>query len=138
MVDGSFGTANADNSGEDGYRGPEACKKAGVTYRQLDYWARTGLVPPSIERGEGQGRYRLFSEDDLLRLRLIRRLIDEGASLQGVRYALEYAGERWKDAIYAVNGNAVFPFQGDEIVNMVASGCVGPFVSPEQLRSVTA
>jgi predicted site-specific integrase-resolvase len=36
-----------------GYRGATACSAAGISYRQLDYWARTGLVEPSIRASRG-------------------------------------------------------------------------------------
>ncbi|MGH3263935.1 MAG: MerR family transcriptional regulator, partial [Trebonia sp.] len=59
---GSEGTAGAlcDGSPEIGYRGPTACTAAGITYRQLDYWARTGLVEPSVRAAQGSGTQRLY------------------------------------------------------------------------------
>ena len=60
-----------------GYRGPSACQIAGITYRQLDYWARTSLVVPSIRGAAGSGSQRLYSFKDILVLKIVKRLLDE-------------------------------------------------------------
>ena len=72
-----------------GYRGPTACAAAGITYRQLDYWARTGLVEPSIRGAAGSGSQRLYSFRDILVLKVVKRLLDTGVSLQNIRTAVE-------------------------------------------------
>ena len=66
-------------------RGPQVCRIAGITYRQLDYWIRTGLVTPSVNNAVGSGSHRLFSLDDVFRFTIVRRLLDNGMSLQRVR-----------------------------------------------------
>lgn len=71
-----------------GYRGPAACRAAGVTYRQLDYWARTGLLEPSVRNVSGSGHQRLYSFRDVLVLKVIKRLLDAGVSLQQIRVAV--------------------------------------------------
>lgn len=71
-----------------GYRGPTACRAAGVTYRQLDYWARTGLLEPSVRNVSGSGHQRLYSFRDVLVLKVIKRLLDVGVSLQQIRIAV--------------------------------------------------
>ncbi|MCB1300651.1 MAG: MerR family transcriptional regulator, partial [Tetrasphaera sp.] len=71
--------------GDVGYRGVTACKAAGITYRQLDYWARTGLVEPSIRGAAGSGSQRLYGFRDILVLKLVKRLLDTGISLQQIR-----------------------------------------------------
>ena len=71
-----------------GYRGPTACSAAGITYRQLDYWARTGLVEPSIRPAFGSGTQRLYSFRDVVVLKIVKRLLDAGVSLQSVRTAV--------------------------------------------------
>ncbi|MBA3738555.1 MAG: MerR family transcriptional regulator, partial [Actinobacteria bacterium] len=76
-----------------GYRVPEVCRVVGITYRQLDYWARTGLVLPSIRDAGGSGTQRLYSFRDLVQLRVIKKLIDAGVSLQRVRKAVAYLQE---------------------------------------------
>ena len=74
---------------EPGYRGPQVCKIVGITYRQLDYWARTELVTPSIRDASGSGTQRLYSFQDLVTLRVIKNLLDTGVALQRVRVAVE-------------------------------------------------
>ena len=71
-----------------GYRGPTACKAAGITYRQLDYWARTGLVEPSVRSATGSGTQRLYGFRDILVLKVVKRLLDTGVSLQQIRVAI--------------------------------------------------
>jgi DNA-binding transcriptional MerR regulator len=75
---------------EQGYRVPEVVKIVGITYRQLDYWARTGLVTPSIRDAAGSGTQRLYSFEDLVALRVIKSLLDTGVSLQRVRKAVTH------------------------------------------------
>ncbi|MEJ7721421.1 MAG: MerR family transcriptional regulator [Ilumatobacteraceae bacterium] len=74
---------------EQGYSGTQAAKVVGITYRQLDYWARTDLVTPSLASAKGSGSRRLYSYRDLLELRVVRTLLDAGIELprgaQGVR-----------------------------------------------------
>ena len=71
-----------------GYRGPTACNAAGITYRQLDYWARTGLVEPTVRGATGSGTQRLYCFRDILLLKVIKRLLDAGISLQQIRTAV--------------------------------------------------
>ena len=75
---------------DQGYRVPEVCRIVGISYRQLDYWARTGLVTPSIRDAKGSGSQRLYSFQDLVSLKVIKNLLDTGVSLQRVRKAVEY------------------------------------------------
>lgn len=72
-----------------GYRGASAAAAAGITYRQLDYWDRTGLITPSIQLASGSGSQRLYSFRDILLLKLVKRLLDTGVSLQQIRMAVE-------------------------------------------------
>ncbi|MCS6710624.1 MerR family transcriptional regulator [Brachybacterium sp. EF45031] len=83
-----------DTPGELGYRGPAACKAAGITYRQLDYWARTGLVEPSVRGASGSGSQRLYGFRDILVLKVVKRLLDTGVSLQQIRVAVAALRER--------------------------------------------
>ncbi len=88
------GTAAEDRAGtaypDTGYRGPQVCKIVGITYRQLDYWARTDLVRPSVCDAAGSGTQRLYSYTDLVELKVVKRLLDAGISLQSARKAIEY------------------------------------------------
>ena len=77
-----------------GYRVPIACQVAGITYRQLDYWARTDLVKPSIRTARGSGSQRLYSFKDVLVLKIVKRLLDTGISLQNIRLAVESLRDR--------------------------------------------
>jgi hypothetical protein len=74
---------------EVGYRGAVAAKAAGITYRQLDYWARTELVEPTVRGASGSGTQRLYGFRDILVLKLVKRLLDTGISLQQIRVAVE-------------------------------------------------
>jgi DNA-binding transcriptional MerR regulator len=74
---------------EAGYRGPQVCKIVGITYRQLDYWARTGLVRPSVMDAAGSGTQRLYSYRDLVELKVIKQMLDAGISLQSARKAVD-------------------------------------------------
>ena len=75
---------------EQGFRVPEVCRIVGISYRQLDYWARTGLVTPSIRDARGSGTQREYSFQDLLTLKVIKQLLDTGVALQKVRKAVRY------------------------------------------------
>jgi DNA-binding transcriptional MerR regulator len=79
---------------EVGYRGATALIAAGITYRQLDYWARTDLVSPSIQSATGSGSQRLYSFQDILVLKIVKRLLDTGVSLQNIRTAVEHLRNR--------------------------------------------
>ncbi|MEY2676729.1 MAG: hypothetical protein RIT51_633 [Actinomycetota bacterium] len=72
-----------------GYRGTSAATAAGISYRQLDYWDRTGLVQPSVRGAKGSGSQRLYAFRDILVLKLVKRLLDTGVSLQQIRLAVE-------------------------------------------------
>ncbi|MGW1521623.1 MerR family transcriptional regulator [Streptomyces sp. NPDC002287] len=73
-----------------GYRGPTACAAAGITYRQLDYWARTGLVEPSVRPAYGSGTQRLYSFRDVVVLKIVKRFLDTGVALQNIRTAVQH------------------------------------------------
>jgi len=91
-ADETLGVAPEIGSGsaQVGYRGPTACSAAGITYRQLDYWARTGLVEPSVRAAHGSGSQRLYSFRDILVLKVVKRLLDTGISLQQIRAAVQH------------------------------------------------
>ncbi|MCA1839858.1 MAG: MerR family transcriptional regulator [Actinomycetota bacterium] len=102
---------------EAGFRGPQVCNIVGISYRQLDYWARTGLVTPSIQPAQGSGSQRLYSFEDLVDLKLIKNLLDAGISLQRVREAIEYLHEAGHDptgVTIASDGNSVYAYKSPE------------------------
>ncbi|MFI7502653.1 MerR family transcriptional regulator [Streptomyces sp. NPDC049687] len=90
----SSGGATSMASEQIGYRGPTACAAAGITYRQLDYWARTGLVEPSVRPAHGSGTQRLYSFRDVVILKIVKRFLDTGVSLQNIRTAVQHLRER--------------------------------------------
>jgi DNA-binding transcriptional MerR regulator len=83
------GSTDGQHPWAEGFRGPQVCKLVGISYRQLDYWARTGLLRPSIADARGSGSQRLYSYTDVLELKVIKRLLDAGISLQRARRAVE-------------------------------------------------
>ncbi|MEV5011169.1 MULTISPECIES: MerR family transcriptional regulator [unclassified Streptomyces] len=89
----SSGGAAAMATEQIGYRGPTACAAAGITYRQLDYWARTGLVEPSVRPAHGSGTQRLYSFRDVVVLKIVKRFLDTGVSLQNIRSAVQHLRE---------------------------------------------
>ncbi|WP_179850963.1 MerR family transcriptional regulator [Streptomyces sp. TLI_55] len=92
-VPSSGGGATSMASEQIGYRGPTACAAAGITYRQLDYWARTGLVEPSVRPAYGSGTQRLYSFRDVVVLKVVKRFLDTGVSLQNIRTAVQHLRE---------------------------------------------
>jgi DNA-binding transcriptional MerR regulator len=72
-----------------GYRAPQVCNVVGISYRQLDYWARTGLITPSVQRAAGSGTQRLYSFSDVVQLKVVKRLLDAGMSLKKIRKAMD-------------------------------------------------
>lgn len=88
-ISGDGGGDSRTEPAADGFRGPQVCKLVGITYRQLDYWARTGMLRPSIADARGSGTQRLYSYRDLLELKVIKQLLDAGISLQRARRAVE-------------------------------------------------
>ena len=83
-----------DEQTEIGYRGATACAAAGISYRQLDYWARTGLLEPSVRTASGSGTARLYGFRDILVLKIVKRLLDAGVSLQNIRTAVNHLRSR--------------------------------------------
>src|SRR5881398_1199317 len=91
------------NGPEDGYRGPQVCTIVGITYRQLDYWARTDLIRPSVADAKGSGTQRLYSYRDLLELKVIKSLLDAGVDLKKVRRVIDYVRENLGEDVAAAN-----------------------------------
>jgi DNA-binding transcriptional MerR regulator len=110
-----------------GYRGPIACKAAGITYRQLDYWARTGLVEPGVRGASGSGSQRLYSFRDILILKIIKRLLDAGIALPQIRIAISHLRERGTDDLTRVtlmsDGASVYECtSNDEVIDLLQGG----------------
>ncbi|WP_293786221.1 MerR family transcriptional regulator [uncultured Aeromicrobium sp.] len=110
-----------------GFRGPTACSAAGITYRQLDYWARTGLVVPTVRSATGSGTARLYSFKDILLLKIVKRLLDAGVSLQQIRTAIDHLRERGTDDLTQVtlmsDGASVYECRSaDEVIDLLQGG----------------
>jgi DNA-binding transcriptional MerR regulator len=110
-----------------GYRGPTACTAAGITYRQLDYWARTGLVEPTVRAARGSGSQRLYGFRDILVLKVVKRLLDTGISLQQIRAAVNYLREQGATDLAQVtlmsDGVSVYECtSADEVVDLLQGG----------------
>ncbi len=110
-----------------GYRGPTACQAAGITYRQLDYWARTGLVEPTVRTATGSGTQRLYSFKDILVLKVVKRLLDTGVSLQNIRVAVDHLRDRGIEDLAGItlfsDGTTVYECtSAEEIVDLLQGG----------------
>ena len=111
---------------EEGFRGPQVCAVVGITYRQLDYWARTNLLRPSISEAKGSGTQRRYLYRDLLELKVIKRLLDAGVSLQSARRAIEVLRQSGSDVATAnlvlCGSQSVLARSGEEIIDLLKGG----------------
>jgi DNA-binding transcriptional MerR regulator len=110
-----------------GYRGPTACAAAGITYRQLDYWARTGLVEPTVRAASGSGSQRLYSFRDIMVLKVVKRLLDTGVALQNIRAAVAHLRERGVRDLAQItlmsDGASVYECtSADDVIDLVQGG----------------
>ncbi len=122
-----FGDERPVLSDDVGYRGPVAGSAVGITYRQLDYWARTGLVTPSVRGAKGSGTQRLYSFRDVLVLKVVKRLLDTGVSLHNIRLAVTLLRARGVDDLAQItllsDGATVYECTNqDEIIDLLAGG----------------
>lgn len=113
--------------GEPGFRGPEVCKIAAISYRQLDYWTRTGLVSASLAQARGSGTPRLYAYTDLVEVRVVKQLLDGGLSLQRARKAIEYLRENLGEELASANlvidsDHSVLTRSDGEIVDLLHKG----------------
>lgn len=111
---------------EVGYSGTKAASIVGITYRQLDYWARTDLVRPSLTDASGSGSRRQYSYRDLLELRVIKSLLDAGIKLESVRTAFAYLREHVDTDIASahlvISGDQVLLCDGDQLIDVMRRG----------------
>jgi DNA-binding transcriptional MerR regulator len=110
-----------------GFYGPQVCSLVGITYRQLDYWARTGLVEPSVRSATGSGTQRLYGFRDILVLKVVKRLLDSGVSLQQIRVAISHLRERGVEDLAQItlmsDGASVYQCtSAEEIIDLVQGG----------------
>jgi DNA-binding transcriptional MerR regulator len=122
-----FDESAMDSLPEVGYRGPVAAGVVGITYRQLDYWARTSLVLPTVRPATGSGTSRLYGFRDILELKIVKRLLDTGVSLQQIRTAVEHLRARGTTDLTQVtlmsDGVSVYECTSpDEVIDLLAGG----------------
>ena len=115
------------DDGESGYRGPQVAKIVGISYRQLDHWTSTGLVVPSVRDAEGSGSQRLYGFDDIVQLKVIKRLRDAGVSLQRIRRAIDEVRDRGlslRDLMLASDsgGNVIAVDDQQQAMDLLMSG----------------
>ena len=145
----------------DGYRAPQVCKLVGITYRQLDYWARTGLIVPTLAQAHGSGSQRLYGFSDVVQLKVIKNLLDAGMSLKKIRSAVEILRQELNseqplaDVTLLSDGQTIYAAHSDqEVVDVLRKGqgvfsiAIGPvqdqvegailqlFPEPEELPGV--
>lgn len=111
----------------EGYRIPDVQKIVGISYRQLDYWARTGLVRPSVRDAGGSGTQRLYSFEDLVVLRTIKKLLDAGVSLQRIRRAIGFLRDHLNREPQGVtimsDGNGIYACESPtEVMDLLQRG----------------
>ena len=128
-------------SEKQGYRAPQVCKIVGITYRQLDYWARTALLTPSLRQAHGSGSQRLYSFRDIVQLRVVKRLLDAGMSLKRIRQAVEILRDQLHserpltDVTLLSDGSTIYAaHSADEVVDVFrrGQGVFGIAVGPVQ------
>ncbi len=112
---------------EEGFSGPQVCTLVGITYRQLDYWARTGLLRPSLADARGSGTKRRYSYHDVLELKVIKQLLDSGVSLQSARRAVDCLREDLGADVASANlvltgTSSVLAWSIGEVVDLLAGG----------------
>ncbi len=111
---------------ESGFSGTKTASIVGISYRQLDYWARTGLVRPSLLDAAGSGSRREYSYRDLLELRVIKNLLDAGIKLASVRevfsYLREHVGSDIASAHIVISGSNVVLCDGDQLIDVLKKG----------------
>jgi DNA-binding transcriptional MerR regulator len=113
----------------DGFRAPEVCKLVGITYRQLDYWARTDLITPSVQSAQGSGSQRLYSFQDIVQLKVVKRLLDAGMSLKKIRSAVDILSQQMKtdtplaDVTLLSDGATIYAAEStSEVIDVFARG----------------
>ena len=111
---------------DEGYSGTQTAKVVGISYRQLDYWARTDLIRPSLSDASGSGSRRRYSYLDLLELKTIKKLLDAGIKLEQVRKVFSYLREHVASDITAahivIDGHSVMLCEGDQLIDVLRNG----------------
>jgi DNA-binding transcriptional MerR regulator len=110
----------------EGFSGKRTAEIVGITYRQLDYWARTDLIRPSLVDASGSGSRRRYSYRDLLELKVVKSLLDAGIKLESVRAAFgflrEQLGEDVASANLVINGSSVVLATDETLIDVIRQG----------------
>ncbi|MGC8462881.1 MAG: MerR family transcriptional regulator [Acidimicrobiales bacterium] len=127
VAGGARRRASGGTEAEGGFRGPQVCSIVGITYRQLDYWARTGLLRPSIADAQGSGTQRRYSYSDLVELKVIKRLLDAGLKLQQARQAVtclrdNLGGDLATARLVLAGNQSVLATSNGEVTDLLAGG----------------
>jgi DNA-binding transcriptional MerR regulator len=120
-------SSNLDAGVETGFRGPTVCRTVGISYRQLDYWARTELVTPSVRDADGSGSQRMYSFNDVVQLRVLKKLLDAGVSLPKIRRAVDYLRDELQlpieDVTLVSDGKTIHAcLSANEVVDLLSGG----------------
>ncbi|MGQ0849598.1 MAG: MerR family transcriptional regulator [Actinomycetota bacterium] len=127
--------------GAEGYRAPTVCRLVGISYRQLDYWARTNLIKPSVKDAHGSGSQRLYAFSDVIQLKVIKKLLDAGMSLKRIRQAVEILRQQLRserplaDVTLLSDGQTIYAaHSADEVVDVFkrGQGVIGIAIGPVQ------
>lgn len=110
----------------DTFSGTQAAEIVGITYRRLDYWARTDLVRPSAVDASGSGSRRRYTYRDLLELKVVKQLLDAGIKLTAIREVFSYLRDHVdtdiSSAHIVINGSSVVLCDGDDLIDVVRHG----------------
>ena len=111
---------------DEGFSGTRTAQIVGISYRQLDYWARTNLIRPSLADASGSGSRRRYSYRDLLELKVVKKLIDAGIRLESVREVFAYLREHMNSDVASahlvISGSDVLLCEGEDLINVVQRG----------------
>jgi len=127
VADGTDAAPHPGTGRTEGFSGKRAAEIVGISYRQLDYWARTDLIRPSVTDAAGSGSRRTYSYRDLLELKVVKSLLDSGIKLELVRkvfaYLRDQLGEDVTSANLVINGTrSVLVHDGDELIDVLQHG----------------
>lgn len=120
----------------------QACRLTGCTAHQLRYWDRVNLVRPSLQRTGGRpGRRRLYAFRDLVALRVVKSLLDNGMSVQRVRRAWDYLrrtadmDRHLAEVRLVTDGHSIFRIASndEELIDALRDGQLAFFVAISEI-----
>ena len=122
----TVGAAPAAGALADGFPGPQTADLVGITYRQLDHWARKGLVRPSVAQAAGSGSRRRYSYNDLVELKIAKKMRDQGIDLVSIARAFDYLRNQLGGEVAAANivisGSDVLLVDDDQVLSLLRQG----------------